>query len=259
MWYVPVAIVGILSLVIGLITYTTYAISKKPALNATQATPNPLSTRITTTVISTPTLVPTSAATAFPNTPQGLYASVIQSTPQIVDPLNQQDANNWDITTPNGVGSCQFLNGTYDVVSVKAGDRQPCVMNNNAFQNFALQGQMSFVSGTGRCGLIARKQESPLMSYRFYYYTNGDYEFRGPEDTSGKLNQLIKRTPTSAPTQPVTLTLIAKNDAFYLYVNSQFVGSAKDATIASGAIGFVCQDLSSPTEAHFTNAKIWNL
>ena len=254
-WSVPLVLVCVLGLVIGLITYTTYAIPKKPSLRITT-----LGSTLATTAMKTPTIVPTlpPTATAFPNTLQGLYASVIQSTPLIADPLNQADGNNWDVTL-NDTGSCQFLNGAYDVTSLQAEERQPCVMQNNSFQNFAIQGQMVFMSGAGRCGLIARKQASPLMSYRLYYYANGSYEFRGPEAVPGKPNQLIKRTLAPDSTQPVTLTLIAKNDTFYLYINGQAVGSAQDATITSGAVGFVCQDLSSRTEARFTNAKIWKL
>ncbi len=263
-WSLLVMLVSVLGLTIGLITYTTYANHKIVDANLVQKTQKPVSTFVATatqgvTPTVTATNAPTPTATTFPNTPQGLYASVLQSQPLIVDALNQPDNNQWDVTTSNGAGSCQFLNGAYDITSIKVGHRQPCVMKNNPFQNFALQGQMSFVSGPGPCGLIARKQGSTIMSYRFNYYANGDYEFLGPEYAPGHPVTLVKRTPASVSTQTVTLTLIAKNDTFYLYINGQFVASTKDATYTSGTIGFICRDNPSPTEAHFTNAKIWNL
>ena len=265
-WSALVVLVSVLGLTIGLITYTTYANHKKADANLVQKTQNPVATLVATatrgftpTAVATRVPMPTAIATAFPNTPQGLYASVLQSQPLIVDPLSQPDNNQWDITTSNGAGSCQFVNGAYDITSIKAGHRQPCVMKNNPFQNFALQGQMSYVAGPGPCGLIARKQGSTVMSYRLNYYANGDYEFLGPEYAPGHPLTLVKRTPAPASTQPVTLTLIAKNDTFYLYINGQFAASAKDATFASGTLGFICRDNPSPTEARFTNAKIWNL
>ena len=251
-WSVPLVLVCVLGLVIGLITYTTYAIPKKPSLRIT----TPGSTLAKTTTI-VPTLSPTAAA--FPNTPQGLYASVMQSTPLIADPLNQANGNNWDVTL-NNTGSCQFLNGAYDVTSAEVGYRQLCVMKNNSFQNFALQSQMSFVSGPGPCGFVTRMQGHTVgLSYRLYYFANGDYEFLGSEDVSGNNTTLIKRTSSHASTQIVTLTQIAKNATLYIYINGRFIAEAKDATFASGAIGFICKDTPTPTEARFTNAKIWKL
>ncbi len=257
-FFVPLTVVVILGLLLGLITYVAYALPQRGISNATHKTPSYVS-KVTTPQAPTtiPTPLPTAIPTTFPKAPRGLYAQVQHSTPLINDPLNQADANNWS-TDATDAGGCTFRNGAYDIASVQTGHRQPCVLQNNPFQNFALQGQMSFVTGPGPCGLIARKQASTVMSYRLNYYANGDYEFLGPAVAQGKTTTLIKMTHGPTTTQPVTLTMIAQGATFYIYVNGQFVASATDATFASGTIGFFCRDYLTPTEARFTNAKIWN-
>ncbi len=256
-WLLPLALVSILGLILGLITYTTYAISKKASSNFVQQPSHPVATSVTT---ATPSLPATSTAATFPTTPQSLYTGVMQSKPILVDRFDQPDDTRWDISQPNGAGGCQLLNGTYDVTSTKVNFRQICTLKNTMFQNFAFQSQLSFVSGPGPCGFIARMQGRTVgLSYRLYYLANGDFEFLGSENVPGKNTTLIKRTFAHAPAQRITLTLIAMQSNFYIYINGQFIASAQDAAFTSGTLGFICKDTSTPTEAHFMNAKIWSL
>lgn len=55
------------------------------------------------------------------------------------------------------------------------------------------------------------------------------------------------------------LTLIARQDMFYFYINRKFIGSASDTTLHQGAIGLLASSSQHPTAVAFRNLRIWDL
>jgi hypothetical protein len=197
------------------------------------------------------------AATA--TTAQQIYAQATNGTPAFDDPLSD-DSNNWGILNTDWGGTCAFTNGAYHIALSKAGYWLYCVpIDMTNLDNFALQVQMSIVQGN-KGGVIFDVFQNNF--YRVFISSTGHYVLT-QYTTSGNKTQDLETGSSSAIktglNQPNIMTIIVNHSYFYLYVNSEFVTSARLNSYRQGNIGLSALSDNQPTEAVFSNFKIWTL
>src|SRR5713226_3723991 len=200
-------------------------------------------------------------ATAF----QGILTTATSGTPVLNDALNAQSGNNWDILAPANSsvgGSCQFTNGAYHSNMPTKGYFQPCYAENPTYTNFAFQVQMTITQGD-EGGILFRADPNNSKYYLLRINTNGTYDlFLYKSSQSSSAQRLFSNTAQSFKTgtgQANIITLVARGNNLYFYINSQFVDSASDGTFTSGKIGVFGEDGTNPTDAAFANAQVWQL
>ncbi len=154
---------------------------------------------------------------------------------------------------------CVFTGGSYHVAVKQANFLQTCESTSLQLDNFALQVDVSLLSGND-AGVILRV--SGTQFYDFEITNQGQFFLRRHDSNDGYVT-LIDRTKSSAIAagQKNTLLVIAKGNDFKLYINGTFVGEQQNSTSTdtTGQIGFVAGTLSSTTagEASFSNLKIY--
>lgn len=197
-------------------------------------------------------------------TPQELYTQVTNQSPTINDPLSSQAHSIWGSSSNAKLG-CDFVGGTYHVrVSPTAtANTVDCFAPATDFSDFAFQVQVNIIKGD-QGGLIFRADLSttPIRSYLFAIDQHGLYAlvaFQG----GGNNNKVVSNGPSSAINTGLNrtnlLTVIARGNKFYLYVNKQFITSVSDSTFKSGTVGLSVSAAQTPTETVFSNAQIWTL
>jgi len=53
------------------------------------------------------------------------------------------------------------------------------------------------------------------------------------------------------------IAVVANGSHLDMYVNQQNIASVNDSTYSQGLVGFVAENDSGPSEAVFSNAKVW--
>jgi hypothetical protein len=224
-----------------------------PTVDATStAAPIPTSTPALTPT-PTPTVVPTPTPTSTPTpTPQSLYTTVTSERPAYTTSLARQDAGQWQTGTVAG-GGCSFINGAYNISMSLRGTVAVCDANATSVANFALQVQMTMVSGDGG-GIVFRDNGHGF--YRFRVGSDGTFDL--VNQTNGLVSGFSAAIKKGL-NQVNTLTVIAQGQQIDLYVNGQFLTSVNDSASISGKVGLFAVDFSNPTRAAFSNLKVWSL
>lgn len=190
---------------------------------------------------------------------QNIYTQATRGTPALDDPLSY-DANNWDVGVANGGGGCSFSGGGYHAAIQQTGYYLPCFEQNSNFSNFAYQVSMTFVQGD-EGGIIFRSDTANAKAYLFNIKSDGTYSFYLTKDSthnmplSGGFSSAFRTGLNHAN----LLTVVARGSNIYFYINKQFATSVSDGTYTSGEIGVFAVDNTKPTDAAFTNAKVWQL
>ena len=239
------------------------------ALARTKASATALSENTTATaeanVIATQAAIDSSQATATAVAFQNLYTSSTNGTPAFSDPLSDNSrGNGWSEGTSPGGGGCQFTGGTYHATIPNNSFFESCDATAVSFANFAYSVQMKIVQGD--CGGVLFR-EADLNNGKFYYWRvcqDGSYSLLlYINNTGGTAKTLLGSTISSFNTgrnQTNLLTVIAKGQTIYLYVNKQKVDSVIDGTYSQGQFGVTADSLgSSPTDVAYTNAEVWKL
>jgi eukaryotic-like serine/threonine-protein kinase len=216
---------------------------------------------------------------------------------------NDSKGNNWASTpTPTTThsplfGSCQYKDNALHVrVYGKTGVTfHPCIpepistsANSLIYTNFAYQVKMTFVSGD--CGGVTFRQQGEAFYY-FFICWNSNYKCHNDSNqvcnyglirythdpSSGKpdftLNPLLiegfseKIKPDS--NQSYTVVVMAQNQSFAMYVNTNYIASAKDSSLnqdgtstyyKKGVIGILAKTVGNDqTEVAFSDATVWTL
>jgi hypothetical protein len=55
------------------------------------------------------------------------------------------------------------------------------------------------------------------------------------------------------------LTIVARGNTIFMYINKQFVASASDDTYTAGHIGVFASDDTVPSDAAFSKVQVWKL
>ncbi len=197
-------------------------------------------------------------------TPADVYATATSGNPTINDPLNSSVPSNW-LQYNNGSYGCQFTGNAYYAWAEQPGLVTHCsAVNVPNFSNFALQVQMTIVSGDAG-GLIFRNNGTdqyrlnvgPKASYNFIVTVNGDTGHGADccemlaSGSSQAINQGLNQTNI--------LTVVARGSDIYLYINGKYVNHVIDTHISFGQIGLFAYAFSQPTGVDFSNLKVWTL
>jgi eukaryotic-like serine/threonine-protein kinase len=212
---------------------------------------NALTPASTTTPVNndTPTSVPTTATNAtFPPTGATLALN---------DPLvDNSQGWQWE-TTPDAGGVCQFTNQVYQVSEHQTDIIEYCPAHNTNFgSNFAYQVQMSILQGD-LAGLIVR-DDTHQVSYYFRWSQDGQYNLVYYKSTSGTLASGTAPSFNTGYGQTNLIQVSVTSNNIALYVNNQFLQNVSIGTYGFGYIAVFVKDLQNPTEAQFSNAKVWN-
>ena len=215
--------------------------------------------------IATQAAINSGQATATAAAYQNLYASSTSGTPAFNDPLSDNSrGNGWSEGTSTGGGGCQFTGGTYHASTPNNTFFESCDATAASFANFAYSVQMKIVQGD--CGGLLFR-ETDLNNGKFYYWRacqDGSYVLLlYTNNTAGTARTLLNSSIPSFNTgrnRTNQLTVIAKGQTIYLYVNKQLVDSVIDGTYSQGSFGVSADSLGNwPTDVAYTNAQVWKL
>jgi hypothetical protein len=191
---------------------------------------------------------------------QNLYTSSTRGTPTLSESLAFQTSSNWDVDQAQGGGGCGFSGGAYHASLDSKGFYFPCFGNNTNFGNFAMQVQMTIVSGDAG-GIMFRANGGASKSYAWQIDTSGIYNLFVSRSNTQSTSLLYGPAPSfkQHTGQTNLLTVIARGSSIYLYVNKQYVGNVSDNTYGSGELGFMVYDHTNPTDVAFSNLQVWQL
>jgi len=128
------------------------------------------------------------------------------------------------------------------------------------FIDFAYQVQVTLVKDD-QAGIIFRFDSLKATFYSFYITSEGTYALN-IDNQQGFISQLASGSSSAiktGPNQSNLVAVLARGSQIYLYVNGQYLASVRDSTYKNGAIGVIAEDDGHPTEALFSDAKVWKL
>jgi mRNA-degrading endonuclease toxin of MazEF toxin-antitoxin module len=256
----PVGIV-VLLIVLALLViisgsgFTYYIVVLRPAEFNAQAT------AVVQTVLTTEARHATATASAL--SPQDLYSQAISGSPVLNDSLSSANTSGTDWPENSGqVGSCTYAGGAYHIKVLQTSFFAPCMSTSRSLSNFAFQVQLA-INGDGG-GIIFRDSTSTTNDIRGYFFaisSVGQFALiiRQGASQSQTLQQGFSPAVNTGPNQPNLLTVIARSNTLYLYINRQFITSAKDEHYSSGGIALYAFNAGHLTDVAFSNAQVWNL
>lgn len=172
---------------------------------------------------------------------------------------NNNQGNNWDDVEGKN-GSCHFINGAYVTRTSVANYSFFCTAEGTNFSNFACEVQMKIVQGNAG-GLAFRVANANNAA--FYYFRvdqDGSFALTVFQNHSG----YFAATGTSTAihkglNQTNLLAVVANGTKLTLYVNRVLVKTVINTTYTHGQIGLVVNDITTTTEAIFSNMRVWKL
>ncbi len=222
-----------------------------PTTQAVQATNTP----------SQPTQPP---ATPTPATPQDLYTQITQGTPVLDDTLSTNSTNNWtDNTTSDGMASCMFSGGVYHAIAKQQNAFMLCAAQATNFNDLAFQVQMNIVKGEFG-GIVFRMDNTQSKYYSFFIDRYKNYTLVTSVDNTGTHDYDLRRGTSSfiktGLNQVNLLTIIAKGNSIYLYINQHYITSASDKRYTMGQIGVFGGNMTmAPSDVVFSHAQVWKV
>jgi len=251
-------VIAVLLIVLALLagsglTYYYVTTIARPAQLQTQATA--ATTQTLTSVQNTSTITATN--------PQDLYIQATSGTPALDTASGSQNASDWVGEAPSGNVSCTF-SGT----ALRATASQQvslCLDRSSSFNNFAYQAKATITQGD-IIGLIFRADTISLKLYAFAISSDGVYVLESGQSSSlsgNNVKLLAGASSTAINTglnQSNLLTVIARGNTIYLYINKQYLTSVSDSTSSSGTIGVMGENMTKgPVDVTFSNIRVWKL
>lgn len=246
----------------GLIFDLTYYHPNQVALGATM-TANAQATSTASSYFAQTTGV---AATATANEQptvqvyRDIYQSITSGKPLLSDSLNHQSNTDWDEYSDKGQDFCGFRNGSYHDEEIAPGYFNPCTEGGKGLENFAIQVDMTIVSGDYG-GVLFRGHDG--FFYFFDIDLSGEYAFNIWNYKTSSVSQRLDYGNTtymqSDSTQANTITLIAEGSTFYIYINGHFIETVTDSSYQSGWFGLIADSGQDDTDVAFSNLKVWQL
>jgi len=227
---------------------TTIAHPPQHQPQATTAT-----TQTLTSVQSTSTITATN--------PQDLYTQATSGTPALDTTSGSQNASDWQ--APGANVSCTF-SGTA-LRATASQQASLCLDRSTSFDNFAYQAQATITQGYV-IGLIFRADTISSKLYAFAISSDGVYVLESGQSSSLSGNNakiLAGASSTAINTglnQSNLLTIIARGNTIYLYINKQYLTSVNDSTSSSGMIGVFGENTrNGPVDVTFSKIQVWKL
>ncbi len=201
-------------------------------------------------------------ATGTVTTLQTLYTTATSGTPALNDPLNRPDNNNWQLGNSGSGGDCTFTGEAFHVIQTKPPYFFYCTAQAKTFSNFAFQVQMTITRGDIG-GVIFRADGTNVKLYYLSIGQDGIYHlYLYADRTVTHAQTLLSGAITAIHTglnQANLVTVIARGNNLYFYINKEYVNSISDSTYTSGQIGFVAEASKQSTEVVFSQAQVWTL
>lgn len=240
---------------IGSIIYTVNYRSADLHVQATKVAQNFLGAQVTGTTQASV------HATAIANamTPEQIYQQATSGTPVIDDPLKDDSGNIWYHYGTVNDDRCSFRAGAYHVQGSSISTI--CIGSNTLFRDVAFQAQITIVKGLFG-GLIFRSNGNSANAYLFIISSDGGYYFGiFNQQQTNFLKSGISPAIVTGFNHPNFLTVIARGNHIYLYVNSQTVTSVVDSTCTTGQIALTSSAANGvgPFDTAFNNVKVWEL
>ena len=202
-------------------------------------------------------------ATATATSLGDIYTQATSGTPKLTNSLSDNAGNGkWDEGSSATNTGCQFTNNAYHASEATQGYFQPCIAEDTQFSNFAYSVDLTINKGNpGQAGMVFRVSSDNKAYYLFRIDTNGSYAFDvyGKNGTVNTLVRGFSSAITQSFSQSNTLTVIAKDTQFLLYVNGQYVDTATDRTLQNGKIGAVALNNGTPIDVTVGNVQVWKL
>nr|HET6904673.1 hypothetical protein [Ktedonobacteraceae bacterium] len=180
------------------------------------------------------------------------------------DPLTDNSKGyGWDEATASDGSFCKFIGGAYHANQADPRYIHPCFALNTNFSNFTYELKMTILKGN--CGgLIFMADGANSKYFVFDVCQNGTFSlfyFSGfGQSGTWVLTPQNTSIINTGLNQSNLIAVVANNNNFDLYVNSQKIDSVVDDAYNHGEIGVIADPLSnSPTEVVYSNAKVWSL
>jgi hypothetical protein len=212
-----------------------------------------------TNATATAQALATAQAVATATALQNIYTQATNGTPVINDPL-AGDNYNWDIGNTNDGGGCYFSGGAFHASVRTKNFFLPCIAHATNFSNFAYQVSMTFTHGNSG-GIAFRVNANQQNGYLFNVTLGGIYGIFiiKNNQTSADLTSGQSAAINTRPNAANLLTIVARGNNIFMYVNKQFVTSITDGTYAAGQIGVFASDDTVASDVAFTKAEVWKL
>jgi hypothetical protein len=134
-----------------------------------------------------------------------------------------------------------------------------CIAHATNFSNFAYQVSMIFAHGNSG-GIALRINANQQNGYLFNVTLGGDYGiFIIKNNASTTLTSGQSAAINTRPNAANLLTIVARGNNIFMYVNKQFVTNVTDGTYAAGQIGVFASDDTVASDVAFTKAEVWKL
>ncbi len=177
-----------------------------------------------------------------------MYSAATSGTPTLSDALQTLDENQWD----TAANECTFQDGGYYLFNTQSNSFVICKEEARTFCNFAIQVDMTIISGDG-AGLILRAADNSLI--RFRISPDGSYNLVDADPTVGfqGTSKAIKGLGKLN-----VLTSIVQGETIDIYANGEHLGTLQHSKSPScGQVGFLALKFSQSAEVHVANLKIW--
>ena len=195
--------------------------------------------------------------TAIPNTP---YSGMIA----IDDSLSSNHLG-W-VATPSHQSACTFTLAGYEVRANNGNSLQFCIANKTNFSDFALQVEMTLMSGEIGGVLFRDRYLLALIGSPY----NGFYDISAITKNKYETNLLPSCDPIQqgcpigesiAQQQTVTITLIARGTSIEIYFDGYRMRTVNNGVSSSGGVGFFTGVAKGQEDAQsdvlFANLRIW--
>lgn len=206
--------------------------------------------------------------------PDYVYTHATRGKPALTDPMSSQSASDWLVGNWDDSSFFFSQEAFHLVVKKHPVKKHPIYAPSEAkathFSDFAFQTEMTLISGDGG-GVVFRSGVEVADGYRFF--VGRDYVALFCEKDR-LLYKPIKIHPLKydfsdadrCSPSPVNIlnytnliTVVAKGNDIFLYINGQSVAYKQDYTAKSGKIGLMAISYTQDTHVQFRNVQVWNL
>jgi transcriptional regulator with XRE-family HTH domain len=192
---------------------------------------------------------------------QNIYTQVTSGTPVINDSLSAQSNTSWDTYHNDDSSGCTFTGGALHCLSTLGSYEHSLALSNNFsnLANLAIEVSATLIKGD-RTEVLLRWHDHTASGYRFYLTSDGYYTFEFLDN--GDEHVLISQSSSAIHTgtgQSNTMTIIARKNTFYLYINKKYVNSISDSSFSSGQIAAASDGKDTISEVAFSNIRVWQL
>ena len=192
--------------------------------------------------------------------PQDVFNQATSGKPAINDPLSSANGSIWREAS-QGNNRCLFANGAFHAQLPAQATAIGCFANSDSLSNFAFQVQMTIANGL-EGGILFRVSNSQVNYYAFVVSFDGFYQLTAINGANLPIALNYAPSPAikTGLNQSNLLTVIARGNAIYMYINKQYVTTVNDNTYTSGGLGLVAASGGSPSaDIAFSNAQVWKL